>query len=154
MSDALQPDTPADDTPTDKNRPASPATSSSEDPTLEIGTLQSKSNIEFPTRERGETAHNIIVIFGAAILGSLILNFLLIVGLVVRYQCQSDQIDSIVNKGIIPLLTATGTLASTVFGPLLAFILGYYFSQKNVSHYYGHNQQMRAPGRPHGTEEN
>jgi len=134
--------------------PAPPV--ASEDPTpLEIGTVQSKSNIEFPTRERSETAHNIIWIFGAAILGNLILNFLLIVGLVVKYQCQADQIEGIVNKGIIPLLTATGTLASTVFGPLLAFILGYYFSQKNISHYYGHhNQPMRAPGRPNGSEEN
>lgn len=123
---------------------------------LEIGTVQSESTITLPTHGRGEIAHSIIWIFGIAILGNLALNFLLIVGLVIKYQCQADQIEGVVNKGVIPLLTATGTLASTVFGPLLAFILGYYFSQKNVGYYYGpqqQNQPMQAPGRPNGSEE-
>ncbi len=75
-------------------------------------------------------AKKIIWIFGLTLVGSLVLNFFVVVMLLLKYRCQADQIGEIVSKGIVPLLTSTGTFASTLFGPLLAFILGYYFRQQ------------------------
>jgi hypothetical protein len=117
--------------------------------TLTVDDVPSSTNIQTPPPVRSGVAHRIIWIFGLTILGNLTLNFLLMAVLVVKYQCQSDQIETIVNKGVIPLLTSTGTFASTLFGPLLAFILGYYFSQKNVRYYYDQHPRRTAGRETH-----
>jgi hypothetical protein len=36
----------------------------------------------------------------------------------------------LINEAVIPFIEKIGTFLTTVFGPLLAFILGYYFGQK------------------------
>jgi len=36
----------------------------------------------------------------------------------------------LITAAVIPFLEKVGTFLTTVFGPLLAFILGYYFGQK------------------------
>ena len=91
-----------------------------------------------PAADRLKVADEIIWIFGIAILGTLALNFLLLAGLIFVYKSQPDRIEIVVTKAVVPLLTTTGTFASTLFGPLLAFILGYYFSQK-------HDEQQAKP---------
>jgi len=47
------------------------------------------------------------------------------------FKDKPEQMETVISKGIVPLMTATGTFASTVFGPLLAFVLGYYFRQED-----------------------
>jgi hypothetical protein len=37
-----------------------------------------------------------------------------------------------ITKAFLPFLQGVGSFASTLFGPLLAFILGYYFRQQNT----------------------
>jgi hypothetical protein len=99
-----------------------------------ITDLPSNTEIETPLGRREKAAEKIaaqiVLIFGGAVLGTLSLDFLLIGLLLLLYKCDGQQFENIVSKGIVPLLTTTGTFVSTIFGPLLAFVLGYYFSQK------------------------
>jgi hypothetical protein len=80
-----------------------------------------------------KVAGKIIVIFGGTILGVLFLDFVTIWVLLRSYGCEAEKLGEVVTKGIVPLITATSTLGSTVFAPLLAFVLGYYFSEKKGS---------------------
>lgn len=38
---------------------------------------------------------------------------------------------SLVKDSVAPLLTGIGAFASTLFGPLLGFVLGYYFAERS-----------------------
>lgn len=76
-------------------------------------------------------ADRIVLIFGIAVLGSLGFGFLVIV--IVGWRRSPAEAAALVKDAAAPLITAIGTFASTVFGPLLAFILGYYFGEKRSS---------------------
>jgi hypothetical protein len=60
---------------------------------------------------------------------------LLIVGLgfaVVAFdRLSKDPDQNLVKDRLVPLLTGIGTFASTVFAPLLAFVLGHYFGERS-----------------------
>jgi hypothetical protein len=43
---------------------------------------------------------------------------------------QPEHTKILITLAVIPFLEKVGTFLTTVFGPLLAFILGYYFGQK------------------------
>ncbi len=45
----------------------------------------------------------------------------------------SDDKANIIGSAVLPMLEGVGTFASTVFGPLLAFVLGYYFGEKKTT---------------------
>jgi hypothetical protein len=127
---------PADHPPTSDTPPSSAhQDGNQEEPELSVGIVPAPENITVPAPLREKVAQKlaerIVFIFGLAVLGTLGLNLVLIGVILVVSKCPLDQIEGTVSKGIVPLLTATGTFASTVFGPLLAFILGYYFSQKH-----------------------
>jgi len=66
----------------------------------------------------------IVAIFALSLIGMLTAAFLMLWRLEALKQEQAEQF---VTKVAIPLVTAIGTFESTLFGPLLAFILGFYF---------------------------
>jgi hypothetical protein len=84
-----------------------------------------------PEKQKGATwvAKGIVLIFGGLLIVMLVGGFILI-GLIPHAK---DGGKNIVEAAIIPLLTGVGTFAATVFGPLIAFILGYYFGEKGKS---------------------
>ena len=59
----------------------------------------------------------------------------LILGFVVVFCDTYDQIHgravSLVKDSVVPLLTGVGGFGATLFGPLLGFVLGYYFAERN-----------------------
>lgn len=85
------------------------------------------------TKERSAAwvAQALVCIFGGVLAVSLVCGFLII-----AYHPPpplsggTSTTETIVSLEVIPLLQAIGTFASTVFGPLLAFVLGYYFGER------------------------
>jgi len=69
----------------------------------------------------------IVLIFGVSLLLLIILGFVLLIWL----RWAPDKANVIFNQAVIPFVEKVGTFATTVFGPLLAFILGYYFGEKS-----------------------
>ena len=68
----------------------------------------------------------LIVIFGVAVVLLIWEGFR-----VVFYSMdQPEHSKVLINEAVIPLLEKVATFLTTVFSPLLAFILGYYFGQK------------------------
>jgi len=63
-----------------------------------------------------------------AILGPLVL-----IGLIIYKfppDVASPSASALIRESVAPLLERVATFAATVFGPLLAFVLGYYFGEK------------------------
>ena len=76
-------------------------------------------------------AERLVTIFGIAVLGSLGFGFFLVLLLALGWTHQpSPNPEAFIKEGAVPLITTIATFASTVFAPLLAFILGYYFGEK------------------------
>jgi hypothetical protein len=77
-------------------------------------------------------AETIVRIFGFSLLASLAGGFLLMISALVwgGPGGSSDAASKLIKDSAIPFLTSVATFAATVFGPLLAFILGYYFGEK------------------------
>jgi hypothetical protein len=69
-------------------------------------------------------AYGIVIIFGLLTTMALIGGFL-----IMRCSgCSPETAKQLVTDGAIPYLKEVGAFAQTVFAPLLAFILGYYFA--------------------------
>lgn len=81
-----------------------------------------------PPKEAGArwVASAIVITFGSCLGLLLLLGF----GLLFWLRWSPDKLEPLFQKGVIPFVEKVGTFASTVFGPLLAFILGYYFGEK------------------------
>jgi len=111
--------------------------SQSEDSTAEFDLFSqgNKPDIEVVPLTRERVAHRIadsvVRVFRWAVLGMLAMNSVLLLVLAFLFKDKPEQMETVISKGIVPLMTATGTFASTVFGPLLAFVLGYYFRQED-----------------------
>jgi hypothetical protein len=73
-------------------------------------------------------AQLIVVLSAVCLLIILILGFILIF-LLKREPATAKQL---IQESVIPLLEKSATFFTTVFGPLLAFILGYYFGQRQA----------------------
>lgn len=73
-------------------------------------------------------AKGIVIIFGISLGMVLVGGFVLIA---CRASSQSDP-KVLVSDSIIPLIEKAATFATTVFGPLLAFVLGYYFGERQA----------------------
>jgi hypothetical protein len=71
-------------------------------------------------------AKMIVQIFGGVLFAILVGGFT-VIGL---YGDSIKHAEALVGKTVVPFLTALGNFSSTVFAPLLAFILGYYFGEK------------------------
>jgi hypothetical protein len=82
-------------------------------------------------KERGATwiAKALMQIFGGAILAALVGGFT-ILGVHPPPSAGPGAKENIIGEAVLPLLQGVGTFAITVFRPLLAFILGYYFGEK------------------------
>jgi len=81
-------------------------------------------------RERSarEIAHHLVTTFRYSLWGALAAGCA--VCLIGAVTDRNWGIGLIVKDAVVPFLQAVGTFATTVFGPLLAFILGYYFGEK------------------------
>lgn len=83
-----------------------------------------------PEKHKSETAtyiaKGILYAFGIAIAIALIGNYVILFVILWRGQHLADDF---ITKDVIPLLTAVGTFGATLFGPLLAFVLGFYFGE-------------------------
>jgi len=73
----------------------------------------------------GIIAKYIVEVFKFSIL--IALGGVLVVVLVCFFWQTSSAAGPLIKDALVPFLQALGTFATTVFGPLLAFILGYYF---------------------------
>jgi len=76
-------------------------------------------------------AKYLLWIFGLSLGAIFIGGFALI--LVVFQRCRTPQeVETLVDKALVPFLRGAAIFASTVFGPLLAFILGFYYGKGGV----------------------
>lgn len=95
--------------------------------------LDTKALLKEPTLEkaRGATwvARGLVYIFGVAVLVSIV-GGLILVGFHPPSNGTAGIKDNVVADAVIPLLQGVGSFAATVFSPLLAFVLGYYFGEK------------------------
>lgn len=73
-------------------------------------------------------AVKLLDVFRDSLLGTLAAGFLLIAFVVYR-GIPPEAAEQLIDKTAVSFLRGVGTFASTVFGPLLAFILGYYFGK-------------------------
>ena len=81
-------------------------------------------------RERSarEIAHHLVTTFRYSLWGALAAGCIVcLIGAIAEGRWGMGPI---VKEAVVPFLQAVGTFATTVFGPLLAFILGYYFGEK------------------------
>ncbi len=69
----------------------------------------------------------IVVIFGLALFLVIIASFTVV------WKCgrKPDETKELIIGAVIPLLEKVATFFTTLFSPLLAFILGYYFGHEN-----------------------
>ena len=82
-----------------------------------------------------EIAKGLVGVFRLSLLGVLAGGFVLLMidALGLFFRVDMSPMSAMMKDVAIPFLQAAGTFATTVFGPLLAFILGYYFGEKNKS---------------------
>ncbi len=116
------------DSASDPNKSASKTASDididlSQNPAFEIKTGR------VPAKEKGARWIATVIVFTFA--GSIGLTIILGFSLLFCLRWAPDKVEPIFTKGVIPFMEKVGTFATTVYGPLLAFILGYYFGEKN-----------------------
>lgn len=112
------------------------------EPTSDPGSYESViRNIDVPRTRPGtfkdlaahNVAKNIVSVFRLFVLGALGGGFLTILLILILSLCcgwSFDKQGKIITKALIPLLSTVGSVTTTIFGPLLAFVLGYYFGEK------------------------
>lgn len=89
-----------------------------------------------PTRPIGteETAGNLalklLAVFRLVVLVILIGWFATFIVVVAIYRCTPDTVSKLMIEGALPIVEKCGAFSTAVFGPLLAFVLGYYFGEK------------------------
>jgi hypothetical protein len=81
-------------------------------------------------KERGASnvAARLLLVFGHSLVWPFVGGVFLIVVLSMKYE--PNVAVKLLNDGYLPLLERIGDLALRVFGPLLGFVLGYYFGTK------------------------
>ena len=87
----------------------------------------------FRERVARDVAEKLVSLFGYSLLGLLGGGFILVaIILVATLSGSSNTLVGIdlVERLIVPYLRGIGTFLSTSFGPLLAFILGHYFGER------------------------
>ena len=95
----------------------------------DLNTLAARMQVDPKTKATNHIAGWIVAIFGVTVMLILIGGILICV---VKSPAESEQV---INKAFLPFLQALGNFTSTTFGPLLAFILGFYFrQQKDTKH--------------------
>lgn len=88
----------------------------------DLATLAARLEVDPKSRATGRIAFGILAIFGLTLLALLLGGLLLVMS---KTPAEAEQI---VNKILVPYLQEVRNFVSTLFGPLLAFILGYYFA--------------------------
>ena len=77
-------------------------------------------------------ASGLVYIFGGTI-ALCIFGGLVLVGIYPPKDGGNPAKSDVIGAAVIPLLQGVGSFAATVFSPLLAFVLGYYFGEKKQS---------------------
>jgi hypothetical protein len=95
---------------------------------LNIYDLEGVETVPVPHKELAAmwVAKAIVLIFGISMGLLILLGFTMFFWL----RWAPDKVTVITSNAIVPYVEKVGTFAATVFGPLLAFVLGYYFGQK------------------------
>jgi hypothetical protein len=95
---------------------------------------------EFEDVVSREVAHKILEVFKLSTLGVLAVGGFLFLFILGR-SYTPQELESIVDKGFVSFLRGAATFATTVFGPLLAFILGFYFGKNKKADHGGESAQ-------------
>jgi hypothetical protein len=74
-------------------------------------------------------AKHLLTTFRWVVLSVLILGFVAV--FCDMYDQAHGHSVSLVKDSVVPLLTGVGGFGATLFGPLLGFVLGYYFAERN-----------------------
>ncbi len=77
-------------------------------------------------------ARKLLDVFAVTTIGILLAGVVLILMIMQHYGSPQDA-ETLVDKAIVPFLRGAASFATTVFGPLLAFILGFYFGKGSDS---------------------
>ena len=91
----------------------------------DLNAIVARMRIDPMIKAKHQIAWWIVVIFAAS------LGVSLVGGIAVCVAKSPTEAEQIITKAYLPLLQGLGGFMSTVFGPLLAFILGYFFRQQN-----------------------
>jgi hypothetical protein len=92
--------------------------------------LQKAPTIEFEKVKGAKwVASGLVYIFGGTMLVCLI-GGLVLVGIYPPKDGGTPGKSDVIGAAVIPLFQGVGSFAATVFSPLLAFVLGYYFGEK------------------------
>lgn len=86
-----------------------------------------------------DLAQGILEVFRFSVWGLLAGGFVTVLATFACSGYTPENVQIVVSQGLVPLLEKTASFASTVFGPLLAFVLGYYFGERR--------REGNAPGR-------
>jgi hypothetical protein len=90
-----------------------------------LATLAARMQIEYKHRATHHVAGWIVAIFAVT------LAMVMIGGIAICVTKTATEAIETITKAFLPFLQGVGNFASTLFGPLLAFILGYYFRQQS-----------------------
>lgn len=83
---------------------------------------------ELPKEATARTiAHSLLHTFRYSLWGIILLGFITILA---DHWSGKAQVGVLIKESVVPMITSVGTFGSTLFGPLLAFVLGYYFGER------------------------
>ena len=79
--------------------------------------------------ERGHIADKIVKVFYVSIV--LFFSFAVSALLLLSLKLEPEELLQFAEQALIPIMITTGDISIKLFGPLLAFILGYYFRKQD-----------------------
>lgn len=93
-----------------------------------VNDFDSLKQVAIPKEVTARTiAQSLLQTFRYALWGTLFLGFAVVVA---DHWLGRPPVGSMVKESLSPMLASVGTFVSTVFGPLLGFVLGYYFGER------------------------
>lgn len=102
--------------------------SAAETPTIEVEDLSAASAEDWYARKKAGDAFKIAIVIVGAFAGVLVITLIIVAGIV--WKSGDPTRVQVFAEAVTRLYDSLGKFASTVFGSLLAFILGYYYSKE------------------------
>lgn len=91
---------------------------------LDLDTLAARMRVDPKVKATNHIAFWIVAIFGVTVI------LVLLGGILICTLKSAAECEQVITKAFLPFIQALANFTSTTFGPLLAFILGYYFRQQ------------------------